>query len=117
MKLKNKDKMIAALQKDCEIRHTYVRGQKTCALGCLALLAGIPRSFFDDTDKERGEKVNKRRIGDERLESVAKAITKKFGLTLDQQMSIQQQNDWTETVAERRDRVVGLIGAYAKRTT
>jgi chemotaxis signal transduction protein len=40
--MKHKRNAIAALQKDCEITGHYYDNGKTCAVGCLALIAGMP---------------------------------------------------------------------------
>lgn len=85
--MKNKKLALKALAQDCTIKGRYVYGRHTCAIGCLALLAGIPRNFF------QSNKCNREAIYEGELKPVAMAIKRKFGLLMDQQIAIQEAND------------------------
>lgn len=100
----NKALVLKALEQDCELRHRYVLGNKTCVLGCLALLAGVKPEYFD-------ERTNGKNIHE--LPSVMEAIGAKFGLTAEQQHDLQELNDAFSEVDERREHILSLVHSYA----
>jgi hypothetical protein len=88
------------LQKDCEITGAFYNEGKTCAVGCLALLAGVPHEELEPL-KVDGEIVMRR-------------VADYFGLRLDDIDQIITLNDEIETwepdhVQKRRDNVVEFI--------
>lgn len=104
--MKNKELAINALGKDCEVVGQYVEDGKTCALGCLALLAGIDRDYLEQ------EEYNGEEITHNAMAPVAKAIEEMFGLNVFQQAAIQRTNDRTHGLKARRKAVLGVIESF-----
>lgn len=101
MNSKQKREVIKLLMADCEIADKYLFRGKTCALGCLALAAKVPKRLLT------GRNVS---LPIEVLPKVSDRIQSKFGLSLKHQTDIQCVNDiWATDVDERRERVVRVV--------
>ncbi len=100
--MKNKALALRALAKDCGLRGAYVHRKATCAIGCLALLAGVDRAYLK---KRNWEPVKM-------LGVVVESIHKKFGLSLDDQKRIQETNDAHKTPELRREAVLRLVRRF-----
>lgn len=107
----------AVLAADCEITEQYWRDGKTCAVGALALAAGVPKgvlitAFTRNIDvknlgaweTETPEKVAE--IG--AVKVLRERILKRFGLTTDDLARIQTANDGQE---KHKDRVAAVLFA------
>jgi hypothetical protein len=116
MKMKNIRLLEKAIKEDCEIKSNYIdKDGCTCAIGKLALVAGVPRHTLrkagnaaidvssDDEDTPLG-KINA-------VIKIREAIHKKFGLSYDLQGSIQRQNDLYDTPEDRRVAILGFIAS------
>lgn len=95
-----KAKAIRLLKKDCQISGRFIDYKgRTCALGCLALAAGVPKSRL-------------RKLGFGGIYGdcfISAKIESSFGLTLDQQSTIQYRNDSYDEVPTRRQHVIGYV--------
>ena len=103
MNAKQKREVIKLLEKDCQIDSSYISesGKKTCAIGCLALKAGVERA--------RLLKDNGTLITHHRMRDVADAIFKRFGLSRRYLSVVQYQNDYFDSVSKRRAAVVNYV--------
>lgn len=90
----------AVLEKDCSIRYRYVEDGESCAVGALALAAGVLPERFAETD-------NAAKVG--ALQDVAEAVRQRFGIKLAVLTEIQYQNDVHEEVAWRRNAVLNVL--------
>lgn len=99
-----KQKAIDLIKADCQLRERYVDhlgdSDDTCAVGCLALAAGVKRKRFDGMNNTAFISM----LGD-----VADAIRSKFGLSVNQQVVIQELNDGVMELEERRYRIVDYL--------
>jgi hypothetical protein len=100
--MKNKSLAIRLLNKNCGVSHSYIAyPEGECAIGALALSAGIRRSYLKENNEELISMLPK----------VASAIRKKFGLTLSEQVTIQRTNDSCDNIDERRQAVIDVINS------
>jgi hypothetical protein len=100
--MKNKRMAIKAIKEDCQIRCRYINKKgDTCAIGKLALLAGVRRSVL--------RKLGSDRISEEVCNAVSSAITRKFGLDASNQDRIQILNDHNNTIKSRRNSIVNYL--------
>jgi tetrahydromethanopterin S-methyltransferase subunit H len=96
MTKKQKARARALLAKDCKISNRYYDAGKTCAIGCLAVASGVSVKLLEAAVA---------RIDSEYTSSVkiARAIKRKFGMSVEHMDSIQRANDsWTKIPARRR---------------
>jgi len=100
------DEAYAILEKDCQITKFYCTDEGTCAIGALALAAGISESDLN----EAGPMA----IHHKDCAPIAKAIFKKFGLDLFGQSSIQNSNDCYKVRADRVNKVLAQLEHYYK---
>lgn len=111
--MKRKTEALAALAADCYASHVYLNEQgQTCPIGCLALLAGVPRPVLIGAGSRciDGEPDNPR------IAEIAEAVCGHFGLTVPALAEIQETNDATYgdtgkplPVETRRRRVLALV--------
>ncbi len=95
-KLKPRE-MIEALAKDCEITCEYVRNGKTCAIGCLALMAGIPEQRLLSQNSQCIAGLS---------EGLLEDLQEATGLTRFELSVLQRRNDSKPTSIEDRRRSV-----------
>lgn len=96
---------IKLIEKDCLARFHYVdEDGDTCALGCLALAAGVKRTTL---------RTYSRKIISF-LPNVARKIESKFGLNAAHQDRIQYENDSTAYVHKRRSAIVAYLKGLLK---
>lgn len=106
--MKNKQLALSIIRSDCKLQDFYVSncGKKTCAIGALALAAGISRKQLREGDGEddgrNGSSIRSRR--DLRL-----AIVGRFDLNVGQLDRIQQINDETEDHHERVAKILEYL--------
>lgn len=103
MNAKQKKQVLKILANDCQIANHYITSQGTCAIGALALKAGVPKRFL--------RRFNNKGIGS--LAAVLDKIWSKFGLTSYELRKIQDENDFHDFVQERRKAVVKLVKQMA----
>lgn len=119
MNAQQKQQLIKLIQEDCTARHVYVEELpdgtcNTCAIGKLALAAGINKSFFkqnayEDTPIFIHDTLNEKNICMEKLEPVVDAIFNMFGLSEESLSKIQDLNDNGNTPEERREAILEYI--------
>lgn len=91
---------VALIKKDCQIRGEYTDfNGNTCAIGCLALAAGIRESTFT---KRNNSPIYL-------FKGVYRRIKSKFGLNLVQQEEIQSLNDSSINPKIRRRTIVHYL--------
>lgn len=99
--MKNKTLALRLLAKDCQVNGRYVVGEKTCAIGCLAIASGV--------SKARLRKCNELLIGCCEMEAVRERILNKFELHRFELCWIQQANDNEEVDIQARRRAVMAV--------
>jgi hypothetical protein len=101
--MKNKTLAIRLLSNNCGVSNFYIdpEGEGECAIGALALSAGIPRSYLEEHNNSLIKMLPK----------VANAIRKKFGLNIGEQVTIQMANDAYDDIDERRQAVIDAINS------
>lgn len=108
--MKNKQLAIRVLKKDCEITGSfYVKGE-TCAVGRLALEAGVsPRRLakIPEVGVDAYNYHDETTMG--LIKEILGKIKRKFGLTKRQLLRIQHQNDGVVGLESRRNAVVKLV--------
>lgn len=120
MNSQQKELVKRLIQEDCTTRHLYVEELpdgtcRTCAIGHLALNAGIDKDFFKQPvyDKPMWEGdsnvLNEKSIFMEKLKPVVEAIFNKFGLSEEILSKIQSLNDDGNTPEERRVAILNYI--------
>lgn len=91
---------VALIKKDCQIRGEYTDfNGNTCAIGCLALAAGVKKSTLLRSGTNPIEW----------LPGIARRIKSRFGLSMDEQADIQQENDSCHVLKNRRRGVLKLL--------
>lgn len=93
--MKNKARALEALAKDCQVKGYYYKNGETCAIGCLALLAGIT--------VERLTIASGTPIIYDANSDIYAAIRRTFGLELEAQERIQRLNDYGDNDNENGD--------------
>lgn len=101
--MKNKRLALKLLAKDCQIGGEYIDGNKTCAVGCLAIAAGVKKAHLAE--------VNEWPIYSRYLAKTRESIKLKFGLSGDELEDIQYANDKADTVEDRRKAVLKVVEA------
>lgn len=101
--MKNIKLLKKVISKDCKIASYYYKRGQTCAVGALAIAAGVPV----DVLKEGSQKVINGNY-DSTIE-MRNAIHKKFGLSCGQLEVIQSQNDHFENSKDRRSAILERI--------
>lgn len=98
--MKNKRLLLRLIANDCGISTKYIndKGDKTCAVGAMALAAGVTKAKL--------RKLGKSQIGSVRCASIAVAIMEKFDLTPYQLTCIQQLNDFSGHIEFRRSEII-----------
>jgi hypothetical protein len=102
MTKEQKDKARALLEKDCELTCNYFDGEKTCAIGCLALAAGVSKNILLNYEMPISANEAKARV-------IAIAVKKEFGLSRDVQRAIQSENDEVKDIGQRRHNVLCVL--------
>lgn len=97
--MKNKQKAMEAISKDCQVQYEYYTPGGTCALGCLALLSGVSE---DELVRASSENIS-------RCPEIYEPIEAEFGLTVGQQRRIQVLNDQNFEMLDRRDAVLKYL--------
>lgn len=91
---------VALIKKDCQIKGHYVDGDgNTCALGCLALAAGVKKQTLENHNSSPIEWV----------ETAYRKIKTKFGISLNQQSKIMGLNDSSSKPETRRKHIVRYL--------
>lgn len=105
--------VIAIIEQDCQIGGCYVMPgspegrQITCAIGALALAAGVPTERF-------GANLtwcNNLRISHPELSDVVSTIRNRFGLSLIDLIEIQSRNDSADNVPARREKILRFVNS------
>lgn len=97
--MKNKKLAIEALKKDCEVQKAYWKDGKTCAIGCLGILAGC--------SVEDLRLANKSSIA--YLPDLLCELRKAFDLTINELVNIENLNDDIPDLDERRAIIIDYI--------
>ena len=90
------DEILAIVDKDCKIRSVLIDQEgQTCVIGALALASGITQQQLVDTELFLPGNGLARGISSrsKRMTAVRVAIRKRFGLTMEQMMGLQEIND------------------------
>lgn len=88
------------LAKDCGLARRYINARgSTCAIGALALAAGVTPGALMDAG---GSSIAS-------LPKVSRAIERRFGLTAAMQRDLQFTNDWHPTRNRRRRGVLAEL--------
>lgn len=103
--MKNKSIAIAAIQNGCQLQGRYLNAAtgEACAIGSLALAAGVAKSAIAVGDKYNAS------IGHPMTGSMERGITKKFGLEAGHLYLIQRKNDRIKNLAKRRKAIISMI--------
>lgn len=102
MNAKQKNQVVKILKRDCQIAGRYIGQDGTCAIGALALKAGVSRRFL--------RKQNSYTIGG--LPWVVGKIERTFGLDLAHLRVIQCENDFHDSPGYRRKAVVAVVKGF-----
>ena len=94
-------KILAA---DCETRCVYYNEGRTCAVGALAIAAGVSTATLI--------RHNNRAISSSFAAYIREAIRRKFGLTTEQLDGIQYENDRYYLVPQRRRSVLNRLDTF-----
>ena len=103
--MKNKKLAIAAIQNGCQLQGRYLNAAtgEACAIGSLALAAGVAKVHLEFAD-ECGPC-----IGNPSSKVVVAGIAKKFGLEVGHLALIQSKNDRIRDLAKRRKAIVAML--------
>lgn len=103
--MKNKALAIAAIQNGCQLQGRYLNADtgEACAIGSLALAAGVGKAAIAFGDKYDAS------IGHPLTGSMERGIAKKFGLEVGHLYLIQRKNDRIRNMAKRRKAIVAMI--------
>lgn len=93
-------KAIKVIKTDCRIARVYRDGDKTCAIGALAVAAKIPLP---------AKKHNDQRIGSTALNGFRYRLMNHYSLSEYDLMRIQGLNDAGQTMTERRRWIAGYL--------
>lgn len=103
---------------DAEARHFYLNSEgKTCAIGGLARVAGVKDATLIAAEGGRidyGSRSVRRAFGPrdgmaDALTIIRRAISRRFGLTVKQQVDLQYRNDQYEDVGMRRAAIIAFV--------
>lgn len=109
--------IIAAIEADCEIGGRYANALgETCAIGGLAKAAGVSLTTLRNAGENRIH-IKRRKasyalyseVALDALQTIRTAITKRFGLTVADMISIQYLNDRRIFRDGRREAIVAYI--------
>lgn len=93
------------LASDCKLAGEYYSRGQTCAIGALALAAGVKKKLL----KEQNDAGIDCKI----MKPVASRIRKKFGMSIDEMAEIQEANDnIMDDVKERRREVLAVLDLF-----
>lgn len=107
MNKRQKAHAIRLLKKDCALKGKYIDSSGlTCAIGCLALAAGVRRKTLEAVNYYSITESFEEYPG---LKLIVDAIERKFGLNQAQQGSIQYANDCVQYHNERVEHVVKRV--------
>lgn len=101
MNAEQKKEVIELISQDCEISFNYLKEGKTCAVGCLALKAGIPH-----------EPLAESRLLIQHEPDFIAAIESRFGLNYSQLVRIQDLNDSHSTPESRRKAIIDYLNKF-----
>ena len=103
--MKNKKLAIAAIQNGCQLQGRYLNVDtgEACAIGSLALAAGVAKSAIAVGDKFDAA------IGHPMTGSMERGIAKKFGLEVGHLYLIQRKNDRIRNLDRRRKAIISMI--------
>ena len=106
--MKNKKLLLAAIAEDCKLRFRYINNAgETCAIGKLALLAGVSEETLRAAGKTT---IMSREPGDDVLvDPIRDKIYEKFGLDECHLALIQELNDEIIFLKERRVQILGYL--------
>lgn len=101
--------VVKLLKADCHLQREYIDDKgRTCAIGCLALAAKVPKRILKNNND----------VFIAMLDQVVEPIQRKFGLDEDIQKTIQCRNDSDNiehsTLAARRKYVIEAVRDYFK---
>lgn len=92
MNATQREQVIAAILDDCDIVEAYVNTEgKTCAIGGLCKAAGLPIIL----DEAVAWNITSIKYGGGVVDNIRKGLQEFYGLTIDQQQTIQDINDRT----------------------
>lgn len=102
--MKNKQLAISAIRKGCQLRERYYdpETKRTCAIGCLALLAGVSKK---DLRLSAGIPIHCSGAPS----VLREAISCKFGLSAVDQIKIQVKNDNEQDLEIRRALIIKFL--------
>ena len=102
--MRNKALLIQTIQNDCQIRHLYWKDGQTCAIGALALQAGVSEGFLKAAGKQAIWWAQTMEVNEMRH-----AIMHHFDLVEHTLNQIQAINDKYETPEKRRAAILEYI--------
>lgn len=115
--------IIASINADCAIRRRYANEQgETCAIGGLALSAGVPISVLLAAENKRiatnvvsvtsGSETTRENL--KALRTIRRAIHRRFGLTIAMLSSMQMRNDMNTNPRDRRTDILDFVDGLGR---
>jgi len=102
MTKEQKREALLALERGCQIAHSYINcSGKTCAIGALAKRANVTRDKLEEAEQDFITICKE----------LSSAITYRFGLSIQQQISIQNLNDKFEDEEDRTGAVMRYVNS------
>lgn len=107
--MKNVKKLKDIIRKDCSIRYVYYRDGETCAIGAIALAAGVSKSVLEAA---AGWSICS--DSSDEAATIRNAIREEFGLTDYEMARIQGRNDVHGNQESRRRDILLQIEEWEK---
>lgn len=110
MTKKQQREILAIIAKDCTLARHYFEDGKTCVIGGLAQAAGVRKMALVNAGSGR---INSD-VWEPEMRPIWQAIWRKFGITLEQQVRLQDVNDEAEpdTLKTRRRKLAAIVKSW-----